>query len=69
MCYMFRFSLSLSLPPPPKFRYFVLYKLPGLMFLDSRQVTAKERREAKRVGEFTKVIRPTDDVVRDTIAV
>jgi len=52
-----------------RYRYFVLYKLPGLMFLDSRQVTAKERREAKRVGEFTKVIRPTDDVVRDTIAV
>ena len=56
----------LSLSP---FRYFVLYKLPGLTFLDSRQVTAKERREAKRVGEFTKVIRPADDVVRDTIAV
>ena len=54
-----------TLPPPHiHCRYFVLYKLPGLTFLDSRQVTAMERREAKRVGEFMRVIRPSDDVVR-----
>lgn len=59
-------TLDPHTPPPPHIhcRYFVLYKLPGLTFLDSRQVTAMERREAKRVGEFMRVIRPSDDVVR-----
>ena len=41
----------------------MLFKLPSLTFLDSRQVTNVEKREAKRVGEFMKVIRPADDVV------
>lgn len=44
-------------------RYYVLYKLPKLTFLDSRPVTAMERNEAKRKGEFTKVVRPTSNVV------
>lgn len=41
-------------------RYFVLYKLPGLKFLDSSPVTAAEIAEAKRVGPYTQVIRPKD---------
>lgn len=44
-------------------RYYVLYKLPKLTFLDSRPVSAMERSEAKRKGEFTKVVRPTSTVV------
>ena len=38
----------------------------GLTFLDSRQVTADERREAKRIGQFTKIVRPSEDVVGNT---
>ena len=44
-------------------RYYVLYKMPKLTFLDSRTVTSVERSEAKRKGEFTKVVRPTSNVV------
>lgn len=44
-------------------RYYVLYKLPKLTFLDSRPVSAVERSEARRKGEFTKVVRPTSTVV------
>ena len=45
------------------FRYFVLYKLPSLTFLDSRSVSETERGEARRVGKFMKVVRPADDEV------
>lgn len=38
------------------FRLFVLYRLKNLKFLDSRQVTAKERQEAERRGKFCKVV-------------
>lgn len=44
-----------------RYRHAVLFKLPGVKFLDSRSVTAAERQEAKRVGAFTKVARFTDD--------
>ena len=44
-------------------RYYVLYKLPQLTFLDSRAVSAAERKEAKRVGEFMRVVKPSKDVV------
>jgi hypothetical protein len=46
-----------------RYRYFVLHKLPGLTFLDSRAVSGAERKEAKRVGAFMRVVRPTDDMV------
>lgn len=39
-----------------RYRYYVLYMMPNLNFLDSTPVTAAERKEAKRVGAFTKVI-------------
>lgn len=39
-----------------RYRYFVLHSLPSLKFLDSRQVSAKEKAEAERVGKFMKVV-------------
>ena len=45
------------------FRYYVLYKLPNLTFLDSRPVSAVERSEARRKGEFTKIVKPTSTLV------
>jgi hypothetical protein len=38
-----------------RYRYYVLYHLPHLKFLDSRSVTADEVGEASRVGQFMKV--------------
>lgn len=49
-----------------RYRYYVLYKLPKLTFLDSRAVSAGERSEAKRKGEFTKVVRPTSNLFEET---
>jgi len=40
------------------FRYYVLYKLPALTFLDSRAVTPREKADAKRKGQFTRVVKP-----------
>lgn len=40
------------------FRYFVLHHLPNLKFLDSTKVRESERIEAKRRGQFMKVVRP-----------
>ena len=37
--------------------------MPSLAFLDSKPVTPQERKEAKRVGEFMKIVRPSDEVV------
>ncbi|KAL6080200.1 leucine-rich melanocyte differentiation-associated protein-like [Balamuthia mandrillaris] len=45
-----------------RYRYFVIYKLQGLKFLDSSAVTDTERQEAKRVGKFVgRVARPAED--------
>jgi hypothetical protein len=41
----------------------VVYRLPGLRFLDSSPVTAFEKKEAARVGPFLKVARPVEDAV------
>lgn len=43
-----------------RYRYYVIYKIPHLRFLDSRRVTTTERREATVRGEFMKVRRPPD---------
>ncbi|CAB3238980.1 unnamed protein product [Arctia plantaginis] len=45
-----------------RYRYFVIYILPKLIFLDSRRVSAEERREAAVRGEFMRVRRPPSDV-------
>ncbi|EFC43643.1 predicted protein [Naegleria gruberi] len=40
------------------YRLYVLYRMPNLKFLDSRQVTDEERKEAARRGKFCKVVTP-----------
>lgn len=44
-----------------RYRYFVLYHLPDLQFLDSNRVTDRERHEARRRGRFMNVIRPKSE--------
>ncbi|XP_005102093.1 leucine-rich melanocyte differentiation-associated protein [Aplysia californica] len=44
-----------------RYRYYVLFKLPRLKFLDSSQVTGAEIAEARRVGPFMQVVRPKDE--------
>ncbi|KAL1459012.1 hypothetical protein WDU94_011030 [Cyamophila willieti] len=41
-----------------RYRYFVLYNLPQLQFLDSRPVKNHERREALQRGQYCKVAKP-----------
>lgn len=41
-----------------RYRYFVLYKLPQLKFLDTRKVTKREGMEAQERGAFMKVVKP-----------
>ncbi|KAL1513816.1 hypothetical protein ABEB36_003171 [Hypothenemus hampei] len=42
-----------------RYRYFVLYHLPNLKFLDSKGVTEEERREARRRGQFMNIVTPS----------
>ena len=42
------------------FRYYVIYRLPNIRFLDSSQVKMAEKKEALMRGPFLKVIRPAD---------
>uniref|UniRef100_A0A3Q1F8I3 Leucine rich melanocyte differentiation associated n=1 Tax=Acanthochromis polyacanthus TaxID=80966 RepID=A0A3Q1F8I3_9TELE len=44
-----------------RYRYFVLYKLPQLKFLDTRKVTRKEVMEAQARGAFMKVVKPKSE--------
>ncbi|RZF35323.1 hypothetical protein LSTR_LSTR003763 [Laodelphax striatellus] len=48
-----------------RYRYYVLYCLPNLQFLDSRAVTDEEREEAARRGKFMKIVRPNPNVTRN----
>ncbi|XP_063619483.1 leucine-rich melanocyte differentiation-associated protein-like isoform X1 [Cydia splendana] len=41
-----------------RYRYFVIYKLTNLRFLDSRRVSSSERAQADTRGSFTRVRRP-----------
>ncbi|KAF9410180.1 hypothetical protein HW555_010658 [Spodoptera exigua] len=41
-----------------RYRYYVIYMLPNLRFLDSRRVSSAERKEAATRGEFMRVRRP-----------
>ena len=43
-----------------RYRYYVLYHLQKLKFLDSSPVTEEEKKEALRVGAFMKVSRPQE---------
>lgn len=47
------------------FRYFVLYHIPYLKFLDSNRVTEEERREGRKRGKFMNIIRPKLSNVHD----
>ncbi|CAL8368184.1 unnamed protein product, partial [Gadus morhua 'NCC'] len=44
-----------------RYRYFVLYKMPQLKFLDTRKVTSREVLEAKARGAFMRVVKPKSD--------
>lgn len=44
-----------------RYRYYVLYHLPQLKFLDSSAVLVSELREAKQRGQFMQVVRPAED--------
>ncbi|XP_029963343.1 leucine-rich melanocyte differentiation-associated protein [Salarias fasciatus] len=44
-----------------RYRYFVLYKLPQLKFLDTRKVSRKEVMEAQARGAFMKVVKPKSE--------
>lgn len=46
------------------FRYYVLYKLPKLKFLDSTPVKQEELLTAKEKGAFMKVIKAEDSEVK-----
>ncbi|XP_013200201.1 leucine-rich melanocyte differentiation-associated protein [Amyelois transitella] len=46
-----------------RYRYFVIFKLPHLRFLDSRRIFGAERREAVTRGEFMRVRRPPADAI------
>ncbi|XP_058882353.1 leucine-rich melanocyte differentiation-associated protein-like isoform X2 [Acipenser ruthenus] len=49
-----------------RYRYFVLYKLTNLKFLDARKVSKREHEEAKARGAFMKVVKPkTETESRD----
>ncbi|XP_006818104.1 leucine-rich melanocyte differentiation-associated protein-like [Saccoglossus kowalevskii] len=45
-----------------RYRYFVLYRLPNLKFLDSNPVSYNERCEAKRVGSYMKIVKPPEEM-------
>ena len=49
------------------FRYYVIFKLPRLRFLDSRPVSESERTEAKRVGALMRVVKADETVRLDFI--
>lgn len=48
-----------------RYRYYVLFKLPKLRFLDSRPVSDAERAEAQRVGQFMRVVKADSANVRE----
>lgn len=44
-----------------RYRYYVLYRLPNLTFLDSRPIKKEEKDEAQRVGAYMKIVAPSSD--------
>ncbi|KAK3609641.1 hypothetical protein CHS0354_028845 [Potamilus streckersoni] len=46
-----------------RYRYYVLYRLPSLKFLDSTTVSKEELAEAKRTGSFMRVVRATEEEI------
>lgn len=50
-----------------RYRYFVLFKLPRLKFLDTRKVTRKEATEAQSRGAFMKVVKPKSEEANNEV--
>ncbi|KAK3091459.1 hypothetical protein FSP39_019969 [Pinctada imbricata] len=50
-----------------RYRYFVLYRLPNLRFLDSTPVRPEELADAKRVGPFMRTVRATEDEISNDV--
>eukprot|EP01102_Stenamoeba_stenopodia_P020895 TRINITY_DN8298_c0_g1_i2.p1 TRINITY_DN8298_c0_g1~~TRINITY_DN8298_c0_g1_i2.p1 ORF type:complete len:120 (-),score=24.26 TRINITY_DN8298_c0_g1_i2:72-431(-) len=44
-----------------RYRYYVLWCLPKLKFLDYTPVTDAERKEANRVGQYMVIVKPSAD--------
>ena len=49
-----------------RYRLYVVFRCPTLKFLDSRIVSEEERKEAKRVGQFMKVVKPSQESLEGT---
>ncbi|CAG9818080.1 unnamed protein product [Phaedon cochleariae] len=50
-----------------RYRYYVLYHLPNLKFLDSNKVRESEKTEAKRRGKLMNIIRPKAANVNEAV--
>ncbi|XP_073978699.1 leucine-rich melanocyte differentiation-associated protein-like [Rhodnius prolixus] len=48
-----------------RYRYFVLYMLPNLEFLDSRTVTLQERSVGQQRGMYMKIVRPSNNYIKE----
>lgn len=49
-----------------RYRFYVIYRLPSLEFLDSTPISDEERKEAKRVGKYMTVATPDGQPVSQT---
>lgn len=45
-----------------RYRYYVIFKLPHLKFLDSRPVSEEEKKEAQKRGSYMRVAKPLSDL-------
>ncbi|PIK44465.1 hypothetical protein BSL78_18685 [Apostichopus japonicus] len=45
-----------------RYRYYVIFKLPQLKFLDSRPVSVHEKKEAQRRGSYMRVAKPDSNL-------
>jgi hypothetical protein len=48
-------------------RYYVLYRLKKLKFLDASPVTEKERKEANRVGPYMITVKPDESQYKQSV--
>lgn len=48
-----------------RYRYYVLHRLPNLIFLDSNRVSEEERKEARTRGQFMRVVKPKEQPSQD----
>ncbi len=55
--------VPLSTHHSPITRYYVLFRLPKLKFLDSTPVSAEERKQAGKVGSYAVIAKPDESLV------